>query len=89
MTWDTLSVVTAYSMAEEVAWCFPSGPKRGTSAAMLRWMKSSSESEPNIDVTCTRLSQQVMIISRGRWPSAARRRYHASFSRWVVAFQPW
>ena len=56
------------------------GVHGGTRLAMLRWMKNSPESAPKIEVTCTRLSQQEMIIARGCCPSSARRRYQLRFS---------
>ena len=67
-------------MAAEVPCSPPSAVKGGTRLAMLRWMKNSPESAPNSEATCTRLSQQAMIMARGRCPSSARRRYQGRFS---------
>src|SRR6056297_3549613 len=63
ITCATFRDVTAYSSAADVPCCAPSGSCGGTRLAMLRWMKNSPWSAPNIDVTCTRLSQHEIIIA--------------------------
>jgi hypothetical protein len=47
-----------------------------------------ARSAPNIEVTCTRLSQHEITMARGCWPPVASLRYQALLASQVVACQP-